>query len=182
MNDINDRLTAIDGLFRKYRKPLCAYAFRFLSNAEAAEDVVQEVFLELWKQNGNVRLEDAAEVKAYLFRSVYNRSINVLNSAYSRNHCALDGIDETLVHQDYLAAQGEDTEKSVLLAELENEIANSVDRLPQQCRNVFILSREKQMKNREIALALGITVKTVEKHIGKALAVLRNNLRVKELY
>lgn len=72
--------TALEALFKRFYKPLRAYAFRFVNDKDLSEDIVQDVFFELWQRRESIRFEDAA-VKSYLFRAVYTHALNALNKS-----------------------------------------------------------------------------------------------------
>jgi RNA polymerase sigma-70 factor (ECF subfamily) len=171
----------MESLFKRFYKPLRAYAFRYVNHEATSEDIVQDVFLELWERRDGIRFDDPGAVKSYLFKSVYNQSMNVLNSI-SRNELRLpDGMDENVAPGYGLPSHAFNQEHSLLLDELEAEIAGFVETLPPQCKKVFTLSRTHGLKNREIAEQLDISIKAVEKHIHKALSGLRKHLRAKDL-
>lgn len=174
-------LLALENLFKRYYRPLRAYAFRFVNHKVISEDIVQDVFFELWAKRDTIRFDDADSVKAYLFKSVYNRSMNILNSGFLNRSSSLDGINENHIIENFLSAHIQNQEQSLLLKELEEEIANFVETLPPQCRKIFSLSRAHELKNREIAEQLGISVKAVEKQISKALLGLKKHLLKKDL-
>ena len=180
--DINVRyLPTFEALFKRHYKPLRAYAFRFLNRKDMAEDVVQDVFLEIWDRRELMCMDDSEAVKSYLFKSVYNRSINLLKAKEANRFESLDDIDEDQIVENYLYSHTCNQEQSLLLKELEAEIANYVETLPPQCKHVFTLSRVQEMKNTEIAEQLGVSVKAVEKHISRALSGLKNYLNEKDL-
>jgi RNA polymerase sigma-70 factor (ECF subfamily) len=173
--NIQSRDTVVEELFRKYYKILRAYAYRLLDDRYMAEDIVQDVYFELWKKKDCLVMEDA--IKSYLFRSVYTKVLNYRNS---RGYTALEAIEDSTedrIQQIWLQSHETDPESDLMYRELQLEINNIVNALPEQCRKVFMLSRKYELKNREIAGKLGISVKTVEKHISKALSVLRLNLK-----
>lgn len=176
----NQQLLALDKLFRWLHKPLRTYAFRYVNNKDTAEDIVQDVFFELWNRRDIIRFEEPEAVKSYLFKSVYNRSINILKSDVLAVVRSLDEVDEEQLDKQ-IRSQLSDQEQSLLLKELENEIAAFVETLPSQCKKIFILSRTHELKNREIAEQLGITTKAVEKQITKALSELKKHLLKKDL-
>ena len=149
-------------IFIAYYKPLRYYAYTIVKDEMAAEEIVQEVFCRLWERNGKIQLQKATQ--AYLYRAVYNESINALNKIKIRtrhaNHLAQPTITET------------PTEFRSL-----NEMATKVmNELPEQCRTIFQMSRFEDLKYREIAERLGISVKTVETQMSKALRILRTRL------
>jgi len=175
------QLLALEGLFKSHYRPLRAYAYRFLNDRSLAEDIVQDVFFELWANRDHIRFEDKNGVKSYLFKSVYNRSINLLNSGVLYNRSSLESTGDEQIVENYLRAHMQNQEQSLLLKELEKEIASYIETLPPQCKKIFVLSRTYELKNKEIAEQLGISVKAVEKQISKALSGLRNHLIKKEL-
>jgi len=165
----------VEELFRKYFKILRVYAYRLLGDKHTAEDIVQDVYFELWKNKDSLVMEDA--IKSYLFRSVYTKVLNYRNS---REYTAKEALEETTdykIQQRYIQSHMTNQESEVVYKELQSNIKLIIDSLPDQCRKVFILSRKYELKNREIADKLGVSVKAVEKHITKALAVLRLSLK-----
>jgi RNA polymerase sigma-70 factor (ECF subfamily) len=165
----------VEELFRKYYKILRAYAYRLLNDRHMAEDIVQDVYYELWKKKDDLVLEDA--IKSYLFRSVYTKVLNYRGSKEYTAQELLENSTEDKIQQIYIQSHMINQESDLVYKELQVEIRSVVDSLPDQCKKVFILSRKYELKNREIAEKLGISVKTVEKHITKALSVLRLKLK-----
>lgn len=173
--DINTKGIVVEELFKKYYKILRAYAYRLLGDKEMAEDIVQDVYYELWKKQEQLILENA--IKFYLFRSVYTKSLNYLNCKNYTDHEPFEQSTEGRIQHIYIQSQLLDQESELMYKELQTEINTIINSLPEQCRKVFLLSRKYELKNREIADQLGISLKTVEKHITKALSVLRSNLK-----
>ena len=125
----------------------------------------------LWVNRNEIDFEEP--VKPYLYRATYNRSINHLNSVLvQRRVDHTDNLDE-LIDYEILSYNQHD---NLLLKEIEEEISSFVKTLPEQRKKVFLLSREENMKNKEIAFLLNISEKTVEKHITKALSDIRTHL------
>lgn len=182
MNEVkktNSNDGIVENLFRKYYKILRAYAYRLSGDKVVAEDIVQDVYYELWKKRNELLFED--NIKFYLFRSIYTKSLNYLNSDYSTKEVLFEQSTEGRIQQIYLESQSANQETSLMYRELQKEVNTAISSLPEQCRKVFILSRKYELKNREIADQLGISVKTVEKHISKALSILRLSLKNVEL-
>lgn len=170
-HDRANDLSLFRELFEAYFKISVTYAYRFVGDWQAAEDITQDVFMSLWEKKENIDFNDP--IKPYLYRAVYNRSINYLNSALMQKRIeGIDTIDE-LINQEILGYNQHDT---FLLKEITDEINRFVDTLPPQCRTVYKLSREKNLRNKEIAAQLEISEKAVEKHISKALSEIRNHL------
>jgi len=170
-SEMPENIYALFGkLFSQYFEPLVAYAFRYVNDWQVAEDLVQETFLDTWILRS--KIDFSQPLKPYLYRSVYNKAINHLNS-----FAVLKRIDpedtDALINEIIIQSNQYDT---LLVKEIQDEIQAYLETLPPQCRKVFMLSREKQMKNREIAALLEISEKAVEKHISKALSGLRQHL------
>jgi RNA polymerase sigma-70 factor, ECF subfamily len=161
-------ITAFEMLFRTYYQPLCNYAFTFVQDRDEAEEIVQNTFISLWEKKQT--LEIRTSVKPYLYAMVRNASLNVLkHEKVKQQYAAVE-----MVH----AERGEESvARTVLGSELESRIYKAMDALPQQCRIVFKLSRFEELKYAEIAEQLGISVKTVENHMGKALRIMREQLQ-----
>lgn len=164
----------VEQLFRKYYKILRAYAYRLSGDKVMSEDIVQDVYYELWKKKDELVMEST--IKYYLFRSIYTKTINYLNSKPYINEEAFEHSTEGRIQQIYLQTQTSDQESDLIYKELQQKINHIIDTFPEQRKKVFILSRKYELKNREIAEQLNISVKTVEKHISKALSILRVSL------
>ena len=171
---------ALETLFKRFYKPLRTYAFRFVNDKELSEDIVQDVFYELWKRRESIRFKDDA-IKSYLFRAVYTHALNALNNK-SQSACSLVPERETDILDRYITSYMQNSEQSLLLKELEEEIMSYINTLPPQCHKIFMLSRSYGLKNREIAEQLDISIKAVEKQISKALYGLKEHLVRKDLF
>ncbi len=157
---------AMKRLFEAYYQALCAYAFRWMNSHSAVEELVQDLFCDLWEKRG--RNTEIQSVKAYLYRSVQNRCLSALRHQSVREVYAQSEIKRHLDAD--LASDMRDFE-------LEDTIQETLTNLPDQCRIVFEMSRFEGKKYREIAEALDISVKTVENHMGKALSRFRTVLQ-----
>lgn len=177
MENYNEQAKGIivEELFRKYYKILRAYAYRLLGDKHTAEDIVQEVYYELWRKKDHLVLENA--IKFYLFRAVYTKTLNHLSSKSYTEQELIEQSTEEKIQWIYLQSHLSDQESELIYKELQEKIHTAIDSLPEQCKKVFLLSRQDELKNREIAEKLGISLKTVEKHISKALSVLRIELK-----
>jgi len=158
---------AFDSLFRTYYQYLCNYAFQILKEIEASEEVVQEVFVNVWEKRDSLDIHTSP--KSYLFRSVHNRCLNQIKH--------IDVREKYKTHNERILKHAE-TESSIDAEknELAVLIQKSVDELPTERKRIFQLSRNKGLKNKEIAEQLGISIKTVENQMGKALKYLRLQL------
>lgn len=145
--------------FLAHYDTLCARAFRLVHDRKLSEDIVQDVFLMLWERRAEI--DFSRPVLPFLMTAVRNRSIDSLRSRKSHGEgtCGLDTLDGYV--RRLVADRCED---EFDLSQLRHEIDDGVSQLSEQCRRVFLLSRETGLKNREIAEQLNISVKAVEKH------------------
>jgi RNA polymerase sigma-19 factor, ECF subfamily len=160
-------VAAFEQVFKKHFKNLHAYAFAILKDEVEAEEIVQQVFFKLWDRSGHLSL--SGPVAAYLYRAVHNESLNFLkHQKVKANH---------QLHVAYsMKNKSEQVQEKLITRELEKKFREAMNELPEQCRTVFQLSRFEDMKYREIADKLDISIKTVEKHMGKAFQLLRAKL------
>ncbi len=160
--------SAFEMIFRTYYQPLCRYAYSFLQDKEEAEEVVQSSFITVWDKRNSLTIETS--VKSYLYRMVRNSCLNVIkHEKIKQQHVAHELAVSEVSH--------ESVSQKVHAAELEIKISEAMKTLPEQCRLVFQLSRFEELKYQEIADQLQISVKTVENHMGKALKLMRVQLK-----
>jgi RNA polymerase sigma-70 factor (ECF subfamily) len=161
-------ITAFEMLFRTFYQPLCNYAFTFVQDHDDAEEIVQSTFLMVWEKKEV--LEIRTGVKPYLYAMVRNACLNVIkHEKVKQQHAAVEMVmGERSV---------ESVTRTVMASELEEKIYRAMEVLPEQCRLVFKLSRFEELKYAEIAAQLDISVKTVENHMGKALKIMREQLK-----
>jgi len=162
-------------LFIESYSILIAYSFRFIKDRELAKDIVQDVFLELWKNRQSIDFE--SPLKSHLFKSVYNRSINYLTSKYAETSVFM-GVDneiEAILHAE------ESVDKEVSLLELQSEINKYLNTISPRNREIFTLSRLNGLKNKEVADKLCISIKTVEKNLSLIIKDLRAYLADRDL-
>ncbi len=161
---------AIEEVFKSHYGALHAYANVILKDAEGAEEVVQSVFLKLWEKRANLQI--TTSLKAYLFRAVYNDSLNQLKHQKVRQR----HYEQTQYAMNQDVSQDKVNHMEGEEKELVERIQETLDALPEKCRMVFHLSRFEELKYGEIAAQLGISLKTVEAHMSKALKTLRTEL------
>ncbi len=158
--------TAFDAIFRTHYAHLVAFAQSLLHDRGSAEDVAQDVMLELWRRRAELVIQES--LRAYLLRATRNRALNQLRHANVERRAEPMLIGEASI--DAAGAAG------VVASELRAAIVSAVTELPPGCREVFELSRTHGLRYAEIAATLGISVKTVESQMGKALRHMRNRL------
>ena len=167
LNLQSDDEHAFEKLFHKYYAPLCLYVCHFLGNKEKAEEIVQELFVKIWIKRHALNIETSVE--NYLFRSVKNQCLNEVQHQKAKQKY-VRATTEGLMN-------GTDSSSCFMEVNLREKIKKSIEALPEKRREIFCMSREEGMKYREIADALGISVKTVEVHMGLALKQLREMLQ-----
>jgi RNA polymerase sigma-70 factor, ECF subfamily len=164
---INGNHKAFEKVFNAYFKKLYVYSKEYVVDGEAARELVQEAFIKLWETKSQLRPD--TNVSAYLYTMVRNSSINFLRQTIVRKKYA---EYSQFRYQQYLLnyyALIDDSSEMLIYNELENKIHDIIEHLPEKCRKVFELSRFQELKHKEIANQLNISVKTVENHISEAL-------------
>jgi RNA polymerase sigma-70 factor (ECF subfamily) len=159
---------AFETVFRSYYERLCNYANTMLYDVDEAEEVVQNTFLTLWEQRDSIEIHTS--VKSYLYRAVHNSCLNRIK------HNKVKQMHGEHVRYN-MESSVEGTSQMVIGKELEQQINAAIESMPQQCRTVFVLSRFENLTYAEIAEQLKISIKTVEKHMVKALKILRERLK-----
>ena len=155
-------------LFQEEFKGLVLFSVRYVKEVEAARDIVQEAFVNLW--NKREEIDRSRPYKTYLTTSVKNRSLN-----YLRDHKKYD--THLLIQENLFPTPTVVQQHQMEIADLQEQINQALESLPEKCREVFLLNRQKHLKYQEIADQLGISVKTVETQMSKALKQLRHHLK-----
>lgn len=160
-------IKVFEALFHHFYGFLCEYASKILYDRDAAEEIVQDLFVEIWEKREKLSIETS--LKSYLFQSVKNRCLNVIQHQKIKTKYA-----EKLIS---------DTDPSVSVDEvyvefdLAEKIEAAIRSLPEKRREIFRLSREEGLKYREIAEKLNVSVKTVETQMSLAIKTLREKLK-----
>lgn len=154
--------------YDRYHKLLYVLAYRYLMNANMAEDVVQHVFSRLWEFRTELRV--GISLKNYLFTMTKNHVLNLIrneNSAITKNY---EMAQSAPVYEDNLI---ENLEKK----ELMSNFYKAVDMLPVQKREICLMKVREELTNQEIAERMKLSVNTVKTHYSEALKLLRVHLR-----
>ncbi|MBI1306698.1 MAG: RNA polymerase sigma-70 factor [Bacteroidetes bacterium] len=157
---------AFELVFRTYYAELCHFANKYLKSEAESEELVQDVFCRLWQKLDSISIQTS--LKSYLYSSVRNASFNFL-----KHQLLIQQHAENYTKQN----DAFETDSQVEVGELQSQIAAAISKLPDRCREVFMLSRQRGLKYREIADEMNISVKTVEVQMGKALSILRKELQ-----
>jgi len=155
-------------LFKRYHKVLCSHAARFVYSDAVAQDIVSEVFCKLWKSRSYENI--TSSYRFYLFRSVRNEAYNYIRLEFRP-------MEQLEAAATYVSGNGQLPDMITQYEEILNHVEQLVQSLPPQCRKVFIMSRFEEKKYQEIADELGISIKTVEVHISRALLSMRHGLK-----
>ena len=158
-------------LFRKYYANLLFYATRIVGEEEA-EDVVQDVFVELWRRKDTVTVGE--QIQAFLYRAVYTRALNVLKHRDIKNSYEAVVTEINQKRVEFYQPDSNDVGVNQVVFFYGNKL--TTNGLPDKCKMVFKLSYLHDMKNKEIAETMGISLRTVEAHMYKALKFLRERL------
>jgi RNA polymerase sigma-70 factor (ECF subfamily) len=158
---------AFEEMFRLHFRRLYAYAITIVKEEVTAEEIVHNVFYKIWEKKGGIDIQTS--VTAYLYRAVYNDSLNYLKHKKVKLAYAAHAVMQT-------KEESHSATSKIQLSELQQKLDAALSELPEQCRTIFQMSRFEDLKYAEIAGRLGISVKTVENQMGKALKILRTKL------
>ena len=164
----SDDMKAFDIIYKKYSRRLYGFVFRYVKQGVDAEEIVQEVFIKVWKQREKINIYSSFE--SFLFTIAHNATVNLLKKRvteqkYIDHVKALQNIDETYELTDEIHYE-----------ELKQEYLALVNKLSPRQKEIFLLSREEGLSHKEIAEKLGISSNTVKNHLVTTLSYLKNNL------
>ncbi|WP_297337870.1 RNA polymerase sigma-70 factor [Algoriphagus sp.] len=160
--------SAFEMLFKTYYQPLCRYANSYLKDPDGAEEIVQAVFIGFWEKRKSISIDTS--LKSYLYRAIRNSCLNELKHEKVKQKYFANELlkgEEQIQPADHLAIH----------VELEDKIRAAIQTLPEQCRLIFTMSRFEELKYQQIADQLNLSVKTVENQMGKALKIMRVQLK-----
>jgi RNA polymerase sigma-70 factor (ECF subfamily) len=159
---------AFEKVFREFYPYLVNFANGILKDKPLAEEQAQEVFANLWEKR--LALKDDLRLLPYLLTSVKNKCINIINKRLVENkYMSETQRDYQNIFLNYSHHEVSD--------DLIKQLHETLNKLPPKCREVFELSRFEELSHRAIGEKLGISSKTIENHISKALRILKENLR-----
>ncbi|HBL77310.1 MAG: hypothetical protein A2W90_21935 [Bacteroidetes bacterium GWF2_42_66] len=163
-NSVEWNENTFEKLYDEYYSSLCFFANKYLQDLDLSRSLVQELFVNLWLKREKIVVRDS--IKPYLYKAVRNKSIDYLRE--SKKSVRLSDISESRLNSPF--------EDKLEEAELNNRINQSINELPEKCREIFLLCRFEGLKYNQIADKLNISVKTVEMQMGIALKKLRSKL------
>lgn len=163
---------AFEYIFKSYFQSLFNYAQDLLHSRYIAEEIISDVFTRFWETRTQLNIESS--VKSYLFRAVHNQCIS-----HVRQHKVEDKYKSYFTYyfnEGFSYGSAYPLEK-LLTSEMESKIEEILENLPEQCRNMFLLSRQKGLTHEEIALKYNVSVNTVHTQISRALKKFREELK-----
>lgn len=161
-------------LYQRFYPGLCQFACQYTGRKEVAEEIVQDIFMNLWE--GRKRYNIEGSIQCYLYGSVRNRSINYLN------HLVLERKfhSETAAHIhrtiDYMQVSQEDGSSILINKEFEISLAEALETLPEKCRKIFLLNRKSGLSHSAIADKLGLSKNTIQRQMSIAIEKLCSQL------
>jgi len=154
---------ALKVLYKQYYNYICSVVYKMIGDSTLAEDIAQEVFVEVWKRRES--LDVNLSLRGYLRRVAVNKTLNYIRSQ------KMNFEDDDALLQ--VPSTDNSTQKILEAEDLQKVINESINSLPDKCRVVFGLSRFEELSYKEISSELGISIKTVENQISKALKLVR---------
>ncbi len=169
---------AFEVLYKKMYPGLCYYASQILGNTWLAEETVLDLFLQLWESKNTVFSQNSS-IRSYLYKRLHNKCLDILRQQQTQKHSFIQylsnqawseisekyGFDEQLIEQ---------LESDVLLSRIDKII----DHLPEQCREIFRLSRMQGLSNNEIAQQMNLSVSTIKTQIYRAINVIKKEILI----
>jgi RNA polymerase sigma-70 factor (ECF subfamily) len=156
----------LENIFHHYYSPLCNYALKIVKDEAVSEDIVQNLFIQLWENN---KLESVEKLEPFLLRSVKFKCIDYLRTKQTRNEVSFDEMENSQFVQT--------TDPNLNEEDIIPLLHYFAAQLPQKTKEVFLLSRTNNLTYKEIAQEMNISIKTVENQMGRALRMMRQLLK-----
>ena len=161
----NDNSNALKILFSKYYENLCYFAFSFVKDRQIAEEVVSDIFINLWEKRKKIIIK--GKVKPYLYASIRNQSLNYIR----KNKILFEDINEV---DKIMITVKEHADAHVHYEELKNIVDELIDKLPEKRKLIFQMNKFDELSYEEIANVLSISISTVRNQMVKAIKYLDN--------
>ena len=166
-------IKAFEILYKSYYPSLCLYSYGLIQDEELVKEIVNDVFLKVWDKRREIDIQYG--VKPYLFRCVHNACLDHMRLKKNIRHYQMIGISDEI--RELTDPDEEYIFKQIALKRLEKDVTASVEKLPDRCKEIFILSRYELLSYTEISERLNISVNTVKTQISRALDSLRVSLK-----
>ncbi|MEO5978707.1 MAG: RNA polymerase sigma-70 factor [Chryseolinea sp.] len=161
-----ENISAFDEVYNRYWKSLYSACYKRVQSRETAEEIVQDLFASLWINRNTIRV---ANLSAYLFAAIKYKVINHMAREVSRKRYVSD--------QANVITNDNSTEESVFLNDFHQALEREIEKLPAKRQMIFRLHKNEHLSMKQVASRMGISEKTVENQYGKALKVLKVNLK-----
>jgi len=158
-------IKSFEALFHEHYRGMVLFAVKYVKNEAVAEELVQDIFYNIWKNRQNFRLKSGWA--RYLYGAVHNNSLN---------HLRKNAREVRKAEGQWIQSSGQDNDLHDYM-DLEENVEKVLENLPEKTREIFRLSRFEGKTYREIAETLAISIKTVEANMGKALKVFRTTFQ-----
>ncbi|MDP4276475.1 MAG: RNA polymerase sigma-70 factor [Bacteroidota bacterium] len=168
-------IKSFERFYRKNQPRLFTYGMGILDDEEATKDLVQDAFITFWEQREHIIADYS--VTAYLFRIFHNNCLKYLRMKAIQSN--FSQLSELKIKEMEISFYQPDKNilGSVFMHDVEDLYEKAVWKLPEQCREIFIMSKQEDMRSIEIAMKLGLSVRTVENQIYKAIHMLRQAMK-----
>jgi RNA polymerase sigma-70 factor (family 1) len=164
---INDDYEAFEKIFKRTYRSLCAFSNGMVKKHELSEEIVDDVFCSLWKNRKKIQINTSFH--SYLLAAVRNKSFDWLRKMKHEKSTLLENAATVACGQSI-------AHETLIYEELYGQIEAAIQELPKQCRIIFLMSRDQDLKYKEIAEILNISIKTVDTQMGRALKYLRKTI------
>jgi len=164
----SDDQLAFEQIFDSTYTSLCGISFRMTKSLESSEEIVDDVFCSFWKNRKAINITTSFTL--YLIASVRNRSLDYLRKLKKEKASAIEDASG-ITSGEIIATE------AMAYEELKNHITAAIQSLPRQCRLIFLMSREQDLTYKEISVQLGLSIKTVDTQMGRALKHIRRQLK-----
>jgi RNA polymerase sigma-70 factor, ECF subfamily len=170
-----DSQTAFEIVFLRFYADMCSYAQTILGNKDVSEEIVQDIFVKIWETRG--ALDIKSTLKGYLFRTVHNYCLNQIESWKVKDQYLNNAANAYYNNIHNIPFSGDYPIANLITQELTKQIKDSVDALPEQCREVFLSIRIRGLSYNQTAEKLNISVNTVKTQMSRAVSKLKDQLK-----
>jgi RNA polymerase sigma-70 factor (ECF subfamily) len=165
---------AFEYFFKSYFQILYNYAAQIIKDGNNAEEIVEDTFVQIWDKRKSIELHGSP--KSYLFRMIYNHCVNYLKHKKVR-----DKYEKFFIfHQpspEFQQSISSFPLETLIDKEFQESLDKSIQKLPEQCRRVFTMSRLEDLSNKEISEKLGVSVNTVKTQLLRGLKRVRDDMK-----
>jgi RNA polymerase sigma-70 factor (ECF subfamily) len=160
----------------RLQEAACLYAKSIVLQTASAHEIVNDVFLKLWTSRDQLTI--TSSFRAYLFRMIHNHCCDYLRSTKRSANLNFISIEDMKLRLEIFEIADTDTGFNNLYSEqVETNLAREIGRLPEQCREIFILSRFEQLSYPEIATKLNLSLSTVKTQMVRAMVKLKDAMK-----